>query len=682
MDLPTPRQERDGLDMNNGFHGMRRRIFLRESLWIVIGFLLFGVLTFFLDDHRVILGIAEFLAALVAAIAGVLASLRRKKQMLEELDHFSYCTEKAVKAAVLSFPSPLVIADLHGNVHWYNEHFKALTGTEELYGTSLRELVPDLQFSIFVENATPTPQAYSSGGKDYLVTGKVIPVGNSGTDTKLVGIYFIDLSEQKRLEKTIADRKTVVCSLLIDNYDEVFKGTQNTNHGSLIAEIEHCVNRWVEKGQGVSVRYDRDKFLILFEAAKFQPLWDEKFSILEEAKAISQGNRLPVTFSIGVGQSKETLQENEELADAALDMALGRGGDQVVVKTDIGFQFYGAKGREIEKNTRVKSRVIAHGIRDLAETSGKVLIMGHKNADADSLGAAVGLFRIFRSLGSDAYIALNREKNHTQLILKELLAHEEYNQRIIGEERAMDCVRDDTLLIVVDAHRPSIVEYPNLLGRCKNIMLVDHHRRSEEYIENLVLSYHEPYVSSSCEMVTEIIQCMDCDKQLQPYEAEALYCGIYLDTKGFTFKTGTKTFEAASYLRRKGVDPINVRRMFSNDMELYLQKSRIISNAKIYRDNIAIALCTEKSKDIQLVVAQAADDLLNIRGIEAAFVLAENGNHIVISGRSLGTVNVQVILEKLGGGGHITIAGAQLQNDRLDQAEEELKAAINETLFE
>lgn len=670
--------------MNNGLKGMRRRIFVSENLWYVVVFLIFGLMTLLVGYHQgtylKILGFLEILASVVGMIVGIVLSKRRKQSFLKGLENFAYGTEKATRAAVLSFPSPMVITDLHGQIQWYNEKFQKMLGLEELYGASVKEVVPDLQFSIFVENANAAPQPLTFQGKNYLVTGKVIPVGKNDGD-KMVGVYFTDLSEQKKLEQIIADRKTVVCSLLIDNYDEVFKGTQNTNHGSLIAEIEHCVNRWVEKGQGISVRYDRDKFLILFEAAKFKPLWDEKFPVLEEVKAISQGNRLPVTFSIGVGQSKDTLQENEELADAALDMALGRGGDQVVVKTDIGFQFYGAKGREVEKSTRVKSRVVAHGIRDLAENFGKVLIMGHKNADADSLGAAVGLFRIFRSLGSDVYIALNREKNHTQLILKELLCHEEYNKRILGEERAMDCVRNDTLLVIVDAHRPSIVEYPNVLQRCNNVMLIDHHRRSEEYIENLVLSYHEPYVSSSCEMVTEILQCMDCDKQLQPYEAEALYCGIYLDTKGFTFKTGTKTFEAASYLRRKGVDPINVRRMFSNDMELYLQKSRIISSAKIYRENIAIALCTEKSRDIQLVVAQAADDLLNIRGIEAAFVLAENGNHIVISGRSLGTVNVQVVLEKLGGGGHITIAGAQLQNDRLDQAEEELKAAIDETLF-
>ncbi len=672
--------------MNKGLKGMRRRIFVKESLWIIIVFFLLGTLTLSLAEnqevHWKVLGVVEFLVALVVTVVGILFSRRKKRILIEQLDYFSFCTEEATRTAVLTFPSPMVVADVHGGIQWYNRKFQDMLGREEMYGEFVQDLFSDLQFSIFVEDANPSPQSFSYLGKDYLITGKTISVRQEEKETRLVGIYFTDLSQQKKLEKIIADRKTVVCSLLIDNYDEVFKGTQNTNHGSLVAEIEHCVNTWVEKGEGVSVRYDRDKFLILFEAAKFQPLWDEKFPILEQAKQISQGNRIPVTFSIGIGQSKETLRENEELADAALDMALGRGGDQVVVKTEVGFQFYGAKGREIEKSTRVKSRVVAHGIRDLAERSRKVVIMGHGNADADSLGASVGLFRIFRSLGADAYIALNRERNHTPLILKELLSHDEYRQRIIGEEWALDIMDENSLLVVVDTHRPSIVEYPSLLQRSKNVMLIDHHRRSEEFIEKTVLSYHEPYVSSSCEMVTEILQYLDCDKKLEPYEAEALYSGIYLDTKGFTFKTGTKTFEAASYLRKKGADPINVRRLFSNDMELYLQKSRIISNAKIYRDNIAIALCTEKTREAQLVVAQAADDLLNIRGIEAAFVLAEAGNRIVISGRSLGTVNVQVILEKLGGGGHITIAGAQLQLERLDQAEAELKAAIDETVFE
>ena len=657
-------------------------MFAEDGLWLVLGFLVFGVLTLvfaekYQKDLR-ILAVLEMVFAVVSCVVGVFVARRKKQVLLERLESFSFCTEAATRAAVLTFPAPMVVTDAEGVVTWYNARFQLMLNREEMFGEHLQDLCPELQFSIFAEDTDPVPQNFSYRDKDYLVTGKTIPVLRQAGETRLVGIYFTDLSEKKQLEKKLADQKTVVCSLMIDNYDEVFKGTQNTNHGSLIAEIEHCVNSWVEKGEGVSVRYERDKFLILFEAEKFRPLWEEKFPILNQAKEISQGNRIPVTFSIGVGQSKDTLRENEALADAALDMALGRGGDQVVVKSDVGFQFYGAKGREVEKSTRVKARVVAHGLRDLAEQAERIFIMGHSNADADSLGASVGLFRILRSLGADVYIALDRERNHVQLSLKELLCQEEYSQRIVGEERALDLLKENSLLIVVDTHRPSIVEYPN---RCENMVLIDHHRRSEDFLEHTVLSYHEPYVSSSCEMVTEILQYLDCDKYLAPYEAELLYSGIYLDTKGFTFKTGTRTFDAASYLRKRGADPINVRRIFSNDMELYLQKSRIISSAKIYRDNIAIALCTEKSKDTQLVVAQAADDLLNIRGIEAAFVLAEAGNRIVISGRSLGTVNVQVVLEKLGGGGHITIAGAQLQSERLDQAEEDLKAAIDEAIF-
>ncbi len=671
--------------MNKALKSLGRRIYTEETLWVVVGFFLFGILTMFLAgaDHTGlrVLGFMELLVAVMVATFGVVLSRKRKQSLLEKIEDFSFCTENAIRTAILTFPSPMVITDMNGSIQWYNRSFQAMLMREEMFGEFFQDLFSELQFSMIAENEKPVSQSFSYRNRDYVVVGKKVSVQMRENESRLIGIYFMDLSEQKKLEQKLADQKTVVCSLMIDNYDEVFKGTQNTNHGSLIAEIEHCVNDWVEKGEGVSVRYERDKFLVLFEAAKFQPLWDEKFPILEQAKEISQGNRIPVTFSIGVGQSKDTLRENEELADAALDMALGRGGDQVVVKTDVGFQFFGAKGREVEKSTRVKARVVAHGIRDLAETSGRIFIMGHTNADADSLGASVGLFRIFRALGSDVYIAVDREHNHTQMFLKELLSHEEYRQRIIGEELALDMMHEDSLLVVVDTHRPSIVEFPNLLKQCKNVAMIDHHRRSEEFLDQTVLSYHEPYVSSSCEMVTEILQYLDCDKSLAPFEAEALYSGIYLDTKGFTFKTGTRTFEAASYLRKKGADPINVRRLFSNDMELHLQKSRIISNAKIYRDNIAIALCTEKSKDMQLVVAQAADDLLNIRGIEASFVLAEAGNRIVISGRSLGTVNVQVVLEKLGGGGHITIAGAQLQTDRLDLAEEDLKAAIDETVF-
>jgi len=387
-------------------------------------------------------------------------------------------------------------------------------------------------------------------------------------------------------------------------------------------------------------------------------------------------------LSIGVGAAGETLRENQELATAALEMALGRGGDQAVVKTRKGFQFYGAKSRELEKSTRVKARVIAHALRDLADQASRVIIMGHKNADADSLGASAGLFWALRSRKVDAYIAVDRNHNNAHTLLDALLAGEEYASRIVSEDRALSLIDGRTMLIVVDTHRPSMVEYPDLLRNIDEVVLIDHHRRSEEFIEDTVLTYHEPYASSSSEMVAEILQYMVPGRTMHVSEAEALYSGIYIDTKGFTFKTGVRTFETASYLRKMGVDPVRVRRLFRTDLDMYILKSNIIGRAKIHRGNIALATCEDIGQDTRLVAAQAADELLNIQGIEAAFVLAEIGPNISISGRSLDSVNVQVILEKLGGGGHITIAGAQVKNNGLELAEMQLKDAIDEVLFD
>ncbi len=672
--------------MNDSMEGLAKRIFLKNSLLVSGVFFAFGLLFFFFSwghpGNLWMLAVLQMIVAAVYCVAGLILVQKRKQQLVAQLENFSFCSEAVTRAAVLNFPSPMAVTTVGGAIQWYNYRFQEMVGRENLFGEYIQDIFSDLQFGRFVEDGDPTPEEYSYKGRDYMAAGRVVTTRQADKDSRMVSIYFTDLTQIHQMRQQLADKKIVVCAAVIDNYDEVFKNTPNNCHGALIGQIEHCVNTWVEKGEGIAVRYERDKFLILFETAKFAPLLKEKFTILDEVKKIQQGNRIPATFSIGVGQSKDTLQENEQFAKAALDMALGRGGDQVVVKTSVGFQFYGAKSREVEKSTKVKARVVAHSLRDLADQASHVIIMGHSNADADSLGASVGLFRMLLERKVDAYIALDRMHNNVRVILDSLLTHDDYSERIIGEARALDLIDERTLLIVVDTHRPSIVEFPSILKNIQNVVMIDHHRRSEEFIENTVLCYHEPYVSSSSEMVTELLQYIDIDNVLKPYEAETLYSGIYLDTKGFTFKTGVRTFEAASYLRKCGVDPVNVRRLFRNDLETYIQRSKIISSAKIYRSNIAIALCREKCPNVQLVVAQAADELLNIRGIEAAFVLAADGNRIIISGRSLGTINVQVILEKLGGGGHITIAGAQLHNHNLDFAEMELCAAINEVVFE
>ncbi|MBE5040269.1 DHH family phosphoesterase [Ructibacterium gallinarum] len=669
-----------------GVTAAEKSFLLRNSIIVAACFFAFGLLTFLFAWNRctemLFLALMEMIAAVIAGAAGIFAAKKRKRVLAEKLENFAFCIESTTKASIMNFPSPMVVTTAGGAVQWYNLQFADMVGRSNLFGEYLQDLFPELQFSRFVEDENPTPEEYSYKDKDYIITGSAVRINQETVIDTMVGLYFTDCTAVRNLQRKLDDKRIVVCSVCIDNYDEVFKGTPNSSHGALIGSIEHCVNTWVDRGDGVVIRYERDKFIVLFEEAHFKVLLKEKFSVLNEVKKIQQGNRFPVTISIGVGRAGTDLRENEQLSRDALDMALGRGGDQAVVKTIRGFQFYGAKSREIEKSTKVKARVVAHALRDLADQASNVIIMGHRSGDADSVGAAVGIFRALFNRKVDVYIAVDRTRNNARMILDGLLEKELYQSRIIHEDRALNLIDSGTLLVIVDTHRPSMVDFKDVLKNVKDIVLIDHHRRSEDFIENTALTYHEPYASSSSEMVTEMLQYISDGMRLEPYEAEALYCGIYMDTKGFTFKTGVRTFEAASCLRKLGADPVNVRRLFRNDLNVYIQRSRIISRAKVYRKNIAIAVCDDLGEDTQIVVAQAADELLNIRGIEAAFVLASVGNRIIISGRSLDSVNVQVILEKLGGGGHITIAGAQLRNNSLKLAEMRLCAAIDEVVFE
>lgn len=629
-----------------------------------------------------IISIITGVSTLILGKASIKASSKNLRKYFDEL---SFGVESAAKAALLSFNDPLVVVTKTGIIRWNNPAFSELCSKEELFGIKLADIFPSIRISAFAETTNGIrniTQDFSFSGRDFILIGTPVTTVHGSTEETLISLIFSDISDITALQTHLEEKRTVVCTAMIDNYDEVLRETPNSSHGALVGDIERCIGLWVEKGEGFYRRYERDKFVILFEAAKFEVLLSEKFSVLNDVKEIDQGNRIPVTLSIGVGTSEGDLLENDRVSLAALDMALGRGGDQAVMKSENGYAFFGARSLGVEKTTKVKARVVANGLCSLTDQSSKVIIMGHKSSDYDSFGAAVGLFRAVRNRNKNAYIALDRAHNNVGEILSDILIHREYAEGIIPFERAMNLIDDNTLLIVVDTHRPNMVEYPELLERAKNIVLIDHHRRGEDFIENVALIYHEPYASSTCEMVTEILQYMDDTQSVSVQEAEALYCGIYLDTKAFTFKTGARTFEAAAYLRRIGVDPVGVHKIFRNDLAMYVQKSRVISNAKVYRDNIAIAVCDENAKNIQLVVAQAADDLLDISGIEASFVLASVGSRIIISGRSLGMINVQIILEKLGGGGHITIAGAQLENNSLTLAELKLHNAIDEALFE
>ncbi len=625
-----------------------------------------------------ILALASVLIGFILILVGVITSFRKKRELQAHIESFSFCVEDVTKAAVMNFHDPIVIVSENGSIQWYNKEFLAISGREGLFDARLQEILPAVRLSDFM-GEKKSVQSISYNGKDYMITGECSAVDDSSS---IIAIMFSDVSEATRLYTEIDEKQSVVCNVIIDNYDEVLKETPTTNHSVLLGDVERCISLWVDKGEGFYRKYERDKYIILFEKAKFDILLAEKFSILNDVKEIDHQNKIPVTVSLGIGMDSNDIRENDRMSISALDMALGRGGDQAVVKSDEGFFFYGAKSLGVEKTTKVKARVVAKSLCSLIDKASNVIIMGHKASDFDSFGTAVGLFRTVLNRDKKAYIALDRNRNNIGTLFKEVLIQSEYNEGIISQDRALSLINDNTLLIIVDTHRPSMVEYPELLNRTENIVLIDHHRRSEEFLENLKLTYHEPYASSASEMVTEVLQYMDDEKGLSLLEAEVLYCGIYLDTKGFTFKTGARTFEAAAFLRKMGVDPVRVHKLFRNDISMYIQKSRAISQTKIYHDNIAITVYDQPAKNLQLIVAQTADDLLDISGIEASFVLANNGNRIIISGRSLGSINVQVILEKLGGGGHSTIAGAQLENSSLTIAELKLRNAIDEVLFE
>ena len=482
------------------------------------------------------------------------------------------------------------------------------------------------------------------------------------------------------LKKRFEDTRPVVATMIIDNYDELIQNTPEDSSPILVASMEKRVTEWASRVNGVFKRMARDRYLFVFDHKYLQEFITEKFSVLDSIRSINVGNKIPATMSIGIGVDGETMAQSDVFAKSALDMALGRGGDQVVIKDKQKFTYFGGSSKDVEKHTRVKTRVMAYALKQLFTQSENVVIMGHRGADLDSLGSAVGLYSAVKKMGKPVKIVLETANHACKKLVEQMERSGEFQDALITHAQAVESVTRETLLVVVDVYRADITECPVLLEQTDNVVVLDHHRKSANFIERTALTYHEPYASSTSEMVTELLQYIDEGESLSKTTAEALYSGIALDTKNFTFKTGVRTFEAAAYLRQKGVDPSAVKQLFQNNMELYRMKSDIVVSAQVYRKNIAIAINTNQCDDMVSIVASAADELLGIDGITASFVLSRTGNIIHISGRSLGEINVQLILELLGGGGHSTVAGAQVEGT-IQEVKEKLKEAID-TYFE
>ena len=604
---------------------------------------------------------------------------RRKAEISDFIENLNLNIDTATKDTLLNFPMPLVIAEPDGSIIWYNPSFRDISEHTEAFENEVKTIVKELRDELPADNAEqkymPISRQIYLNGRYYNVLVSIARRNPQDAMSCMLILYFIDTTELISLRQTYADERIVAGICVIDNYDDLMQSMEDPVKPQMLAEIDKRVVRWISFTNGIIKKFERDKYLFIFEHKYIKELEEKKFEILDTVKEINIGNKLPVTLSLGFGLNGGTLAENLSFAAASIDLALGRGGDQVVLKNGENFSFFGGKTRELEKRTKVKARVIAYAMRELIDQAENVLIMGHENGDIDSLGASLGLYRIVRSRGRKQHSAEQAEPDIEKLV-ERIRKDEEYAGLFITGSEAMDLLGRKSLLIVVDNHRRSFAEVPELVDKCEQIVVVDHHRRGADYIQDTVLTYQEPYASSTCELVTEVIQYIDEKLKLSQLEAEALYAGIVVDTKNFTFKTGVRTFEAASYLKRHGVDTVAVKKLFQNDIETYQKISSVVSEAELIDGDIAISVCGEDAGNPQLIAAKAADELLNLSGITASFVLCSVDGEVWISGRSLGEINVQMILEKLGGGGHLSVAGAQLADTDINDAKERLKYAI------
>ena len=652
----------------------------RTKIYLVIIFILLVIISC-LKLQMIIPSIVIYIAILAYTY---FANNKRKSEISEQLQDLTLTVDSAAKSSLINAPFPLIIIETDGNVVWKSSKF-----ITEFANIDINNYISDLTIDIKDEiekNKDPKIKSIirniEIGKKKYKVQCEFAKTKKS--ERKKVAeymmiLYFIDETEKYDLRQENEDKKTCVGIIMVDNYEEVMQRVDAEQKTQLMAKVESTVYDWVNETNGILVKEDRDTYVYIFEQRYLAKIKDDKFAILDTIKNIVRKDKMQLTLSIAISNEGETDREVYKSAAAAMDVILGRGGDQAVIRENGKYQFFGGKVEEVEKRTKVKARIVAHALEELMSECDKVIIMGHTNADIDAMGSALGVYRMATSLRKDAYI-VNGESASLNTFLDNI--RDEYKDVLINKETALAQINSDTLLVIVDTHKKTYVEAPELLNKTNKIVVIDHHRRSADFIDQSILTFQEVYASSASELVTELIQYTQNEVELSTIEAEALYAGIMMDTKNFTFKTGVRTFEAAAYLRRCGVDIIKVKKWFQSDLESYNKISEIVRKAEIIHDTIAISQYDIIEKDTSLICAKAADELLTIGNITASFVLGNTGDKICISGRSIGDVNVQMILEKLGGGGHITLAGAQLENTTIEEAKEELISKIEEYFSE
>ncbi|MGI5971277.1 MAG: DHH family phosphoesterase [Oscillospiraceae bacterium] len=648
------------------------------KFYFIVMFLFAAASAIFGENY--ILAAVEGGAALLLLIWFFALGVRRRRILIDQIETITSNVDAAGKDSVANFPLPTAIIRLDNEeVIWTNERFKRISdGRKHLFEVKISELVPEFSTRWLLEGKPECPSTVTLGSRKYTVFGNLVrsEIGGQRSSSLIGTTYWMDITDHIELREKYLMTRPVVCIIVLDNYDELTKNLSTSMISTLQAEIDERINDWLSFAEGLLCKYDRDRYLFIFEEKDLVKMQEEKFSLLENIRKVVSQSGMHATTSLGFGKDGGSFLENYQFASLAIEMALSRGGDQAVIKNRFNFEFYGGRSGEKEKRTKVRSRVMASALGELMSGASHVLVMGHAVADLDSVGAAVGVCCAARKRGRKARIVIDLEKNNAKNIIEKLQKLPEYEDCFLSPQDAMLLADTRTLLVVVDTNRPEQVESQELLFSCNHVAVIDHHRRAATYIKNAALNFQEPYASSASELITELLQYITETGDIIKAEAEAMMAGIMLDTKNFTMRVGSRTFEAAAWLRRCGADPIEVKKLMQNDFESTVERYAIISSARMVRPGISVAAM--KRKVDRVTAAQAADELLSIEGISTSFVLYPDENRVMISARSMGDVNVQVIMEKLGGGGNNNTAAAQVLNISIDEAINELLSAISQ----
>lgn len=648
-------------------------------------FFIFGIiLVVALIFTRPVLGLLGILGLAYVAFLAYNKINRKNEENLKNLENLNERFDSLTKQAIFDMPFPLVVTDEKAKILWYNTPFINLFNESNVLEGDLENLIGDIDIANILNSEGQRTIPVEVNKRFFNIYTNIVENKSEKGDGKSVLFYLVDNTAYQNLKDKYTDEFAIVAKVEVDNFDEAISSAPSEIRPLLIAEIDSTISQYFEEYDALVRKSDEDLYLVVMNFKSLRAIKEKRFDILDDLRDLNKGNSIPITLSIGVSSFGLNFKDAYIESDSSLDLALGRGGDQAVVKVDDNYEFFGGKSKAMEKRNKVKARVIGEALKQLIDRSENVYIMGHKNPDMDAIGAAIGCLRATLNRNKEGFIVLEKSNPSIDNLIDRMKEEEaETYEKLISRETALSNIKHSSLLIIVDNHKPSFTECPDLLEKTNQIVVIDHHRRGKEFVDNPVLQYVEPYASSTCELITEMLTYMSNDLNLTHFEADALMSGIVVDTKNFSFQTGVRTFEAASILKRAGANMLKVKALFQDDLDTMVYRAEVIHNTKMIHDNIAVSRFDKESNNSVLVAAQAADALLDINGIDASFVLTINDGKVHISGRSRGeVVSVQLILEKIGGGGHLNMAGAQLDTTDLDEAEKILINAIDEYLID